>query len=220
MNTSFGRSWTAAEDAVIRRRHASPMRAADLAKLLCRSKAAVDQRTRRLGVQISRKWTAADDARLGALWGLLSTRQIAHRLKRTTAAVYLRARTNGLARAERESKETLSESARRTGYTRQWLIRILARAGVVTVAISRCSSRYKMRNAYLLEKDEVDEAIRAWVTRESVGAAARRYDTTPERLVTALKRIGVTRPGDLPPRKQWRLDDATIERALSVRRAA
>lgn len=224
MNPNFGDPWTPREDAILRKKYTARRRstAAKIAKELNRTRFSVLQRACRLRLTVYRKWTPADERRLAELWGAMSTRQIAKRLGRTPDAVYGRAQQNGVIEAERADVETLNEAARRTGYTRQWLIHILRRAGVINVSVSRCSRAYKMRNYYALEKADVDEAVTSWVSRESLGAAAKRIGWGEARLANALKRIGVTRPAELPRGCQWRIDDATIRRAVhgSARSAA
>jgi hypothetical protein len=213
------RPWTEADDQILRAGYRRG-NAANVAAALGRTVGAVRARAMAIGATVARHWTATEEALLWKLWGSLSLRQIANRVRHTTGATYVRARELKIIREERASTETVTQASARTGFSRTKLVEILKQHHAATEYVSRYTTKYKARPYYRLDPFEVDEAIAAHLSKEPMGAAARRRGLRKETLKRALARIGVTKPASIPKRGLWRLDDETIERALATRRPA
>lgn len=217
--TAGTRPWSAADDEVIRARYRKGA-AAGIAADLGRTTSAVRERARKMRALAERRWTAAEETILRDQWGELSLRQFAHRFNRTTKGIYQHARLLGIVNAERARSESVTEAAARTGFGRRKLMEILRAHRVANPVTTRFTTKNKARPYYLLDPFDVDEAVAAYLETETIGAAARRHDTNNGLVIRALARVGVKRPASKAKRRHWRLDSATIDEALSARRAA
>lgn len=215
-NPDFGVPWSASEDATVREHYVALGAEETAARLPGRTVRAVWARARRLDVYYKRPWTAEEDALLAQLWGLYSTRSIAKRLGRGWKAVYMRAAVAGLVARERSGTETLAAASERCGYSPRDMLRILRRAGVLQQSVSRNAGGYRLKPSYQLDPFEVDEAVADYVRGSALTAAARARGMSDDRLRRALEKIGVTRPEVLKKGEQWRIDDATVDRAVQA----
>lgn len=162
-----------------------------------------------------RHWTTAEDRRLRNLWGSASLYRVAATLGRTALTVHWRARKLGLVCGVPEGHEYLTHAAKRTGFSVSQLRRILRAADVsICCTISR-PTRAKRRFHYVDPLD-VDDAVAAWATTETVEAAARARGLVGETLRQALIRAGL----EAPARKRyWRVPSETIDRVVAEEQA-
>ena len=160
---------------------------------------------------MGKKWSAAEDTRLTALWSdTLSIQRISTSVGRSVCAVYIRAQTLGLPLGILRGFESLRACCARTGYSIKQLRRIL-RAGKVAIRPVRTLPRGK-KHHYYVDPFDVDEAIAEWLKRESADSMARRLGVGGNRLRRSLARIGIQNDAD--GRMPIRVTESEALRAL------
>jgi len=215
---SFRPNWTADEVAVLRARYESegPVPIADD---IGRTWRAVHRKARRLGLYRNRPWATADENLLRNIWGEVSLEEAAARLGRSQEALIVRAEILGIGGACPRGREYLSVAAKRTGYAVCQLREILKAAGVaITPALA--SPRSTRKNFYfVVDPFDVDEAVKKWLSSETLATAARKRGVHTRYLSRRLRRLdGVPKK---PSRgKHWRIPTAVIDRALAIGVAA
>lgn len=141
-----------------------------------------------LGIR-KRHWTLDENERLKAQWGLESLRALAHMFGRTRVAVFQHAIAIGLKPGCPNSDwEHVADSVRRCGYTPYSMHRILK------------MYRVPIRPAYyvrsqkigdkLVERARVNEAIKAYVSSETLNSAALRLKMDRRVLLRWMKVVG------------------------------
>jgi hypothetical protein len=212
-------TWTAEEDAVVRELYLTNG-AAEVAKRLNRSMTAVYGRAARLGLKKNRLWTHEEEVELRSQWESgTSVRSIARLLDRKPGAVFERAKHLQLRRGCPEGFEYLKAAARRTGYDRKTLVRILRWA---KVPMKRSLSRPTKGASYgfrIADSDLIDEAVESWLATESVRAAALRAGVNEDMLRRRLVAAGVRDEGRAF-RGMWRVRAEDVERALGPQHRA
>lgn len=167
------RPWTPEESAAIRDRYLKEG-AKQLADQLGRSVASVMHKAGRMRVLSHRRWTAADDQHLKALWGTNTVGHIARALKRSPGTTYWRAQKLGLELGAPRGLEYLTTAAERTGFDRSTLSKVLAWAGVKTMKTSGRPTKKRVAYRYrVVDPFDVDEAIARWLKTEELYPAAR-----------------------------------------------
>jgi hypothetical protein len=219
--TTWSKTWSRAEDAVVRARYLSDC-CDPISRDLGRSKSAVFHRARRLGLLKNRRWTQADDAALRYAWGEGTLRYVAKKLGRSPLTTYWRAQKLGLGLGCPDGYEYLTQAAERTGYTSTQLRRILRWAGIkVRRSMSR-NPKTVGRVPHFVEPFDVDVAVSRWLSTETVQHAARRYGVSGDTVRRWLEQAG--REGyRVPPKPQrfkahWRVDSETIDAIVAGRR--
>lgn len=159
--------WTAEEDAALRRLYPRKSSRAQLRALLPhRTRRAMCERARALGLCVAgRRWTADDDAYLAREWGDVGLKTLKAKLRRSSVAIYRRAITLGLAAAT-QGHPSLDEVARRMGYTRPALRKILAAEGVVIRHQLGAQAPEERRcPMWTVDMDEAQEAVERHLAR-------------------------------------------------------
>lgn len=216
--------WTPAEDVVLRERYVTDGAQACVVAL-GRSWAAVTQRARRLSIVRRRRWTPRDDLRLSALWGTTTIARVAAQMGRTPRTVYWRAQRLDLGLGCPEGMEYLTHAAERAGYATASLRIILRWAGV---RIARAASRpdaaprsRRLRGEWVVDPDDVDDAIARWHTTETLEGAARRRGVGSCVLVRLLGEAAARGDARVPPKParphaHWRVPSALVDDLLAV----
>lgn len=178
----------------------------EIASLLGRSTAAVNNRASRIGITTRELWSAKEEATLRALWGSEPVESIAKRLSRTPVAVCLKASLVGLRAMPRQGEESLTDAARRCNFDAVTLRNLLVRAGV------------KRGPSGLFDCFDVDLAVEAYLKtqpihvhatkRRMVGALLRRW------IVAAMQHTNIVIPPRPRKHKFWRLTDETVDEVL------
>jgi hypothetical protein len=219
-NATWGRPWTPAEDALVRRIY--PEGAAAVACVLPeRTVGAIQARAKALGINRP-KWTKADESRLEMLWGSKTLQELARIFKRTEWAIYSRSRALKLSGLPR-GMEWMASAEARTGYHTKTLRKILAAAKVrIGTALTVDKAGRKSPRAFrrtFVDPFDVDEAIRRWQETETLSSAAERRGISPK----VLRRLLDGRSG-IPKRpagkKCWRIPSEAIDRAVGAERRA
>lgn len=207
--------WSPEEDAILRANYQLGSRV--VAQMTGRTIDSIQKRAGLVGVVAQRRWTAADDDRLQMLWGEMALDEIAAQLGRTKIACADRmTHVLGLSRKIRNASE-LSVHAKRTGFHKNTLRKILASGRVrplPDVSIRSPGARFR-RFAY--DPDQVDRAVEKWLSTEAVGQAAASRGMSPESLRRRLKRSGLRLP--TRPRgkgSHWRVPTETIDKAVAM----
>jgi len=214
----LARAWTPRELRILRSSYRSKG-AAYVANRTGRAFKAVCAKAARLGLKNRPPWTDIENRRLRNWWGVETVAAIASKLGRSKWAVFHQAgEVLGLKRGVQAGQESLKATARRTGYSYETLLRVLAASGVkLKRPVSEPGSK---RCRFVVDTVDVDEAVAAWNATETVNGAARARGIGSNYLRALLERT----PG-VPPKlagKCWRVPTAVIDRALAgeKRRAA
>lgn len=163
----------------------------------------------------ARRWTQEEDEQVRFMWGHHPTPTIAAKLNRTSAAVYQRARdVLKIGAGCPVGFEYLRPAAERNGFAYHTFLRVLRWYGVkIHVAATLDAVRWKRRNR-IVDIDDVDQAVAAWLATEPVEHAARRVGVCGATLKARLLRAGVKPPGG---RKQtFRVTAAEVSRAMEL----
>lgn len=210
-----GPLWTPAEDAVVLEL-APRFEAKDIAQHLPgRTELGVFHRMRRLGINKRRRWTAADDTKLGMLWGE-PIRTVAKELGRSIITVYWRAQKLGLPLGVPEGGERLSNAAARCGFATETFRAILGWAGVpIRRALTREALKHR-RGTHWVESDLADQAVERWCKTETIHAAAMRLGVGDAFLLNRLMASGLRLPAKPGGKRHWRIPSATIDRAVAM----
>jgi len=207
-------SWTAEEEAALRRLYVAEGIHACVVAIPTRSKAAIFQRARFLGLKTHRRWTEEDNCVLSGHWGFKSVRYIARVLNRTQGSVIDQANILKLGPARKPSGETILAASKRTGYCVDYLVKILRWAKVEIHLQYRYSRGKPVRWAY---PEQIDRAIREWEATEYVHSAARTRGLVGETLRAWMKDAGYSWPGG----RTWlRIPTAEIDAVVAKRLAA
>lgn len=102
-----GRAWTKAEDAILRAKYGNTP-APDIAATLGRTRGAVVNRAKKIGVQARPYWTREEDAELIRLFPTHSAAECAEKIGRSVSAIHDRAHKLGM----RKSREWIAELSR------------------------------------------------------------------------------------------------------------
>ena len=158
-NLRWGRPWTPAEDAILRRLYQRSPKQAYKA-LPGRTVCAVRVRAVKLGLQVRRPWTPAEDAILRREWGELGARGLRAKLPgRTWLAIREQALRLRLGPAN-QGRVSVAEAARRAGYDRKSLCRILDLQGVQVRRVWGERPDAKLTHPHrVVVWDEVREAV-------------------------------------------------------------
>jgi len=148
-----------------------------------------------------------------ALWEELPLATIAERLTRSQRAVYTRAGELGLALGCPPGHETITASARRTGYAPQTLRKILL-AAQVSLCVPRALPSTARCPQQVVEIEAVDRAVASWLSRETPKGAGRRLEVSAALVTNALLAAGHRRPRARKGRR-WLLPSATIDAAMA-----
>lgn len=138
-------------------------------------------------------------------------------LGRTEVTTYWRARHLGLQCGCPRGFETLSAAAERAGYTTGQLREILRAGGhKVRRTLSRPGASRTGRRYHYVDPLDVDDAVAAWVKRESVERIAERQGLTGD-----VVRKLLVEAGHAPParKKCWRVESAVADRLIAEHRA-
>jgi hypothetical protein len=169
---------------------------------------------RRLGLDVRRRWTTADDEKLRMLWGA-PLKAVARAMKRTQITCYWRAQKLGLGLGCPQGYERLSHAAERTGFACGQLREILKFAGVGIHAGIRRPSK-KRPGSFFVDPDDVDAAVATWMQTETIASAARRMGTTWDVVRNHLEAFGLAKPKRASGRRHWRVPSETIDKAMST----
>jgi len=220
-----GRPWTEAEDALLRARYPREG-SGPCGDALGRSTTAIQERARAIGVVCRARWSDAEDARLAMMWGVYRVDVIARTIGRTIHGVWYRAGLLKLGLGCPQGHETIEQAARRAGYDRATLRKILRWARVrVDRAFTRDALRLDRRKGVrrVVETTDVDDAVARWCETEIVSEAARRLDihpTTLRRLLREAIAAGDERvpPPPTDPFGKWRVPSALCDELLAASR--
>jgi hypothetical protein len=185
--------WSDEEDQVLAEAYARGGIYAAREALPHRTERAIFKRAGRAGLKRRPLWTPVEDERLRLLWGDgLTLATIASRIGRPQAGVYLRAQQLGLTSAAPQGFEYLWDAARRVGFSKETLVRIL-RAGGKTIypAPSRPLGREAAFHRRIVQPTDVDDAVAAWLKTERANTAARRLGIDGQALRNRLARLGL-----------------------------
>lgn len=211
--------WTRAEDALLREHYPKGGIAAASAAIPWRTATAIFRRARKLRLYRRRRWTPADDRVLRRMWETDRLSAIARTLDRTEQAVFQRAWELGMSRGIPRGHEYLNTAARRTGFAREQLAKILRWAGVAMHLTESHPSMKRSSHYRYVDTYDVDEAIARWMRTENVTAAARSRRLCEDTLRRWLLEAGHTPPklrrGQQKP--HWRLDGDVIDRVVAAR---
>lgn len=211
--TSDFRPWSDEDKAQVVARYLAEGAQA-LAVPLGRTWQAVYRMASRLGLRRKRPWSREDVQRLRRLWQEpLSLEVIAQRLGRTAKTTYCKAYEMGLPLGVPEGYEYVSVAADRSGYDTSQLWVILSAAGVPTYPVrGRPTSR--RRRYHYVDPFDVDEAVAAWLTLETVQSAARRHGVNGQNL-----RRWLVDAGHKPPERKhpWRLAPSVVDAVVTHR---
>lgn len=215
---SFERPWTAAEKRRLEDAYTKGGIHAARAALPDRGDSGIYHMAKRLGLKRRRRWTADDDERLRAQWGLEDIYVIARNLGRTRLTVYWRAYELDLPLGCPEGWEYVSDAAARAGYATATLWRILKFARV-RVLHSYSRNQGRQRGNHIVEPLDVDDAVKAWLETETLTEAARRLGVNPESLHRWCDEAGVIlhRDGRIK-RSRMRAESSEFERAVGEHR--
>jgi len=160
-----------------------------------------------------RHWRKDDDHRLRMLWDAhIGIVAIANALGRRVTSVAWRAAGLGLS-AVPTGCETFSAAQRRTGYYGDTLRRILDASGVpIYMSLSKRPNHYGNYTHSYVEPTDVDDAVRRWLSTETLHVAAQRVRVCDATLQRWLAEIGVVR--DVGSRKCWRVSSIDVDRAV------
>lgn len=215
------RFWTPEEDATLREHY---RQGADVvAATTGRGVNAVHARATRLRATIERRWSWNEDSKLVNSWGYIPICEVAQSIGRSIHATYRRARTLGLGSGCPKGFEYLETAARRVNISSKCLYRILVGADVkIRPAIGRHVHSVKRSQRCYVEAIDVDDAVKAWLATEVVGAAAKRHGIaacTLKRWLRAAIDAGVAMQDEPPREKHWRVSSAVIDVVVAARRA-
>lgn len=202
--------WTRSEDRALRRLYPSAPRRAVLAALRGRGWGAVQRRAAKLAVRRvagPRPWTPAEEALLRAMWPEHARRTIRARLGRTWDAVVCRARRLGLAERRGGGRRvrwagyvSVSEAARRAGYTRpSFLLALRAYQrhfrtipkGPARDALPSPALALRGRGSHrVVDAQAVEDAVAWWVRLETARQASARIGVSYRSILDAARRSG------------------------------
>lgn len=214
---SFERPWTAAEKRRLEQAYTKGGIHAARAALPDRGESGIYHMARKLKLTRRRRWTADDDERLRAQWGLEDIYTISRNLGRTRLTVYWRAYELDLPLGCPEGWEYVSDAAARAGFATATLWRILRFSHVrVLHAYARNQGT---RHKHIVEPIDVDDAVRAWMETETLTEAARRLSVNPESLYRWCEEAGVLlhRDGRIK-RSRMRAASSEFDRAVAEQR--
>jgi hypothetical protein len=164
--------------------------------------------------RLLRRWSAAEDATLRAQWGNLSAHDLAVGLGRSTESVYARAQRLLLPVGKLAQQESIVASARRTGYDPDTLVGMLACFGIGW----RRSAGSRGQRLRLVDRRDVDKAIKLWQATETVQGAARTRGLCHETLRDWLKKAGALKlrvPGKRNGLGHWRVESSVINAVVA-----
>lgn len=167
----------------------------------------------------SQRWTEKDERMLGFLWESgLRLSAICERMGRTEYAIADRAYLLGLPMGCPPGYEYLTAAVRRVGLCNAiQLRRILDYYDVQIHICLSIGARRKKNNRrwrrHFVDPELVDNAVKAWISSESVSSAARRRGVDRNTLRKFLIESGTPDPR-ASRAKQWRVTDEQVEAAL------
>lgn len=209
------RQWTEQEDEFLRKKY-HRLGAREAGRHLGVSTQQACRRAKRLGLARKVRWTAEDDRRIQMLWGEKTVRSIAARLNRTPAAISLRAYRLGLRGGAPDGMESMKAASRRTGFHATTLREILSAFRVaMRVPMSISGVRSPRR---VVDVDDVNDAVGAWLKMEVVNNAAARHGLSFVRLSGWLEASGREMPARPRGNRRWRVPTETIDAVVAERR--
>lgn len=189
--------WTKAEDDILRNYQERKGRSnkvcwsALLRKLPSRTVSAVTVRITRMGVARWRQWTQAEDKILTVEWGLIQPRRLMEKLRgRTWSAIYRRAVSTLNLPIAQQGWVSLMGAARRCGVSMDMFRRIVRVMEVPTRPNPTPQSLTTTFGMTLVEWDDAETAVRAWLTLEVCKAAAGRLMLDAGALRKAARQAG------------------------------
>lgn len=164
-----------------------------------------------------KRWTEEERGIVRAGWGIRPLSEIARATGRSESAVYDEAVVHmRLGGGRAQGFEYIAEAARRVGYSRNALLRILRWAHVnIWQAVSKPGSHY--RNARMVDPYDVDQAVKAWCETETLSCASRRYGFAAELIREQLEAAEGRGEIKLPARRagnHWRIPSVDIDKAM------
>lgn len=159
-------------------------------------------------------WTPAEDNRLKWDWGTFSIVTLAKRMGRTEHGIYQRARKLRLALGAPAGSITVHEAARRLGFDRKTIMKVLREGGAKVVR--GWSDPTYAKRAVAVRVVNLDEAIaaaEAWLAKESVYRLAPRIGVSHTQLRMLLIRAGEVPP---PPRAEWRVSEVRAREVVAA----
>lgn len=195
--------------------------AEEMASAIGRTKRAVFRRLQILSLRQRGRWSREEDRRLTLLWmGTDKIEDLSKRLGRSSQSICRRAKVLGLAATKpSDSYEFLSEAAKRVGYSRSALIRILRWAEVpihtARSHVPSCANTGK-RRAYrqkYVDAFDADEAVTRWVRTATITDVAEEYGINPSSLRRHLRKRGVLPRGRVTVADQ-RIDPVTHKEVI------
>lgn len=219
-NPVFGKPWTREDDAKLAAVYSAGGIRAAASAFPERTRNGIYHRYYRTQkARVRLPWSTDDDDRLKAMWGAAeSIDVIAEAIGRTEIATYWRAGKLGLRDRIPPGWEYLTSAAERAGFTSCQLRRVLKLHGKeVRRAFARPTEprgkRRRRTHFQIVWADDVDEAVKAFVTKDTIEVAARRAGVSSETLRRRLRAIGVK-----PPRfhHRWLVTPEQTDRALAM----
>lgn len=215
------RPWDADEEATIRRLYPGDI-AATCAALPHRTRHSILRKAQTMGVHnlTCRRtpWSKEEDQRLRTLWALgLSLRRISDRMGRNQQGIAKHVERLGLPLGVPRGYESITESCKRVGFHGCTMWTILRWAAVVTTAVRAKKPQGKFRR-YYVDPFDVDEAVKKWLSTETIAGAATSRDIPRSTLRKWLLCAGAfTSSADA--RKHQRIPTKVIDRVVAERRA-
>lgn len=210
--------WSADEDRILRLRYSQSGGPARVARLTGRSLRGVYQRALALGLRAKRSarpWDAREDRTLRLEWGEVSVRTLRQKLPgRTWHAIYCRARDLGLGSAA-QGRVAVAEAARIAGFSWRAMFNLLRSSGVPLRRHAGGMRAHGVRKAerWLVDPDEVREAVERRLAAETISQAAARVGLSAAAMRVRLDRAGVLRRGT--PGKAVYYERAEVDRACA-----
>lgn len=203
------RLWTDEEIAALRATYALGTAAAMVA-IPTRVRHAIRQKASELGLSNHPAWTEDEDIALSALWGREAMANLVKRFDRTASAIRRHAELLRLTRHP-EGTLSLSEAARRAGYSSTGL-RCVLRAKGVRLRRSPAAIRHGQGSPLVLLPELVDAAVAAYVAEEEVRPGIRERGLPCGFAHPFLRSRGHRPPGQMRP---WRAPTALLDEAAS-----
>ena len=182
-----------------------------------RSHPSIVQAARRRGLHNRPKdWTKEEIESLQHSWHVVNVNELAKRFNRTISGIYHKARQLGLPLGIPVNMESMTASAKRTGFDSPTLRNIMAYSKVVPMVIptlrdSRAKGKFKHQ---CVDKFEIDCAVEAWLNTEIVTSAAKARGLTDR--ILRLRLIWENIPGMPKKRKRyWRVPTEVIDRVVA-----
>lgn len=160
------------------------------------------------------KWSKEEEKLLCDSWHIVDLEDIAKKLNRKKLGVYWKAKKLGLHIGTPQGMETLNACSIRTGFTAAAIVHVLKWAGVSLMRSQTVNRNWKGKYTHqFVDTFEADEAVRSFLTSETLNEASRRTGIGRQ----SLYKFMVKEKAPHRPRKkrQWRLQADYIDGVIT-----